>query len=157
MKVEIISKDKLVIYINNIFFRGETWDSKEDIVRIIKNYIIRLKNNYHIELKGFYKVKVFLNKRVGTFVEMERLDDDYDNIELRIIVDLKEKLYFKFDDFDDIPDDTNYIYYDNYYYVDIDDIKDNILSFVEKGEIKYERSISDILWNGKKRKKLIVK
>ena len=88
---------------------------------------------------------------------MERLDDDYDNIELRIIVDLKEKLYFKFDDFDDIPNDTNYIYYDNYYYVDIDDIKDNILSFIEKGEIKYERSISDILLNGKKRKKLIVK
>lgn len=159
MKVEIISKDKLVIYINNIFFRGEMWDSKEDIVKIIKNYIIRLRNNYHIRLRGFYKVRVFPNRKIGTFVEMERLDDDYDydNIELRIVVDFKEKMYFKFYDFEDVPNNINYVYYSNYYYVDIDDIKEDVLSFIEKGEVKYEKSISDILWKGKKRKKLIVK
>ena len=78
---------------------------------------------------------------------MERLDeDDYDNIELRIIVDFKEKLFFKFYDYDYVPNNSNYILYDNFYYVDIKVIEENILDFIELGEIVYERSIPDMLW-----------
>ena len=71
MKVEIISKDKLLIYINNIFFKDENLKDKEKIIKWVKNYIIKLKNNYNINIRGFYKVRVFPNKKVGTFVEME--------------------------------------------------------------------------------------
>ena len=156
MKVEIISKDKLLIYINNIFFKDENLKDKEKIIKWVKNYIIKLKNNYNINIRGFYKVRVFPNKKVGTFVEMEKLDeDDYDNIELRIIVDYKERLFFKFNDYFDIPNNCKYIYYDNFYYVEIENIKENILNFIEMGEIVCERSIAEIFYKGKKRKKTI--
>ena len=154
MKVEIISKDKLVIYINNVFFKDEDWEEKDKIIKWVKNYIIRLKNNYNIQIRGFYKVRVFPNKKIGTFVEMEKLDDDnYDNIELRIIVDYKEKLFFKFSDYDFIPNNTTYIIYEDSYYVDVKDLKDDLLSFIEMGEVIYERSIPDMFYKGKKRKK----
>ena len=156
MRVEIISKNKLLIYINNIFFKNETWDDKDKIIKTIKKYIIRLKNNYHIKLRGFYKVRAFPNKKIGTFIEMEKLDeDDYDSIELRIIVDFKEKLFFKFYEYEYIPNNSNYILYDNFYYVDIKDIEEDIISFIELGEIVYERSIPDMKWKGKKRHKSI--
>ena len=157
MKVEIISKDKLVIYLNNSLFKKEIWEDKEKIIKTIKNFITRLKNNYHIKIRGFYKVRVFPNKKIGTFVEMEKLDDDYDSVELRIIVDFQENFFFKYYDYDDIPNGNNYIYYDNFYYVKIEDIKDDIISFIEKGEIIYEGLIPEILYKGIKRKKLIVK
>ncbi len=154
MKVEIISKDKLLIYINNVFFKEEIWEDKDKIIKWVKNYIIRLKNNYNIKIRGFYKVRVFPNKKVGTFVEMEKLDeDDYDSIELRIIVDYKERIFFKFSDYFDIPKDCKYIYYDNFYYVEIENLKNNILNFIEMGEIVCERSIPEIFYKGKKRKK----
>ncbi len=157
MKVEIISKDKLIIYINNVFFKREIWDDKEQIIKTIKDFIIRLKNNYRIKLKGFYKVKVFPNKKIGTFVEMERLDeDDYDSIELRIIVDFQEKIFFKFYDYEDIPNGNDYIIYNDFYYVKVDDIKEEVVNFIEKGEIIYEAEIPEMLYKGIKRKKLIV-
>lgn len=154
MKVEVIDKNNLLIYINNVFFKKDIWDDREKIVQQIKTFIVKIKNNYKIRLRGFYKVRVFPNKKIGTFIEMEKIDEeDYDSIELRIIVDFDEPIYFIFDNYEDVPNNTNYIYYKDYYYVNINNTSEDILSFVEKGKVTYKKAISDILWLGKNYKK----
>lgn len=150
MKIEKYTNKDLLIYINSDYFKENIWEDRDLLIKAIKTFIMKIKNNYLLNIKGFYKVIVYPNKDIGTFIRMEKLEDyEYPTIDLRIIVKFNELFYFSFINYDDIPLNTSYIYYDDIYYVDSNEIRLDTNIF-DKCRITYYSLIEDKLYKGKK-------
>lgn len=147
MKIEVIDKAKICIFINKEYLGDIKFNSKEDIILVVKDFIVKYKKR--LNLRGFYKVKVFANKRVGLFLEVNRLEDiELSNtVDLRVIVHLDDKVYFMTDDYEILPsENTDVYYYNNNFYCDVDNISD-VLKVVEFGKFIYGEEVIDMLDN----------
>jgi len=149
MRLEILGTDNYLLFINSDKLFSVDFDSKEEIIGLVKEFIIKIQDLYCLNMNGFYKIRVFPNKVIGLFMEIEKMDDiEYEkNIDLRIIVYLNEKFYLKVDDFDFVPYNISSIYYMDHYYMNMNDIEE-ILSLIEYGEIVYGSSLEDMLQKG---------
>ena len=83
MRIEINSADKIFIFINIL---NVSSTEKSDLIDTVKDIIIKYRNR--LKLRGFYKVKVYVNERVGLFIDLCKIDDiDYSNaLDLRVLV-----------------------------------------------------------------------
>lgn len=125
MKIDKINDTDYQIY---IFKYNENLS-----IENIKVLLHKLKSR--LGLNGFYRV-VFSNKTIGTFIDIVRIEKSFykDVLDLRIILEDEEEVYFKTKDYFLIKG-MNYIkYLDEYYYVLVDDSFDRILEKVEFGE-----------------------
>lgn len=141
MRVDSFNEDYYFIYINNIWTKDIDFNSKEEIISIVKEMIIKVQELYSFLLKGFYSVDIYSNQKVGLFLEIEKLDDiDYGNtIDLKILVHMNQTMYLKMDNFDYIPDGITVLYDGNYYYINIDKI--DFINMVEYGDIVYGEKV----------------
>lgn len=147
MKIEVIDKLRICIFINKEYLNDIDFNSKDDIVMVVKDFIVKYKKR--LNLRGFYKVKVFANGKVGLFLEVNRLEDiELSNaVDLRVVVHLDDKVYFMTDDYDILPkDNTDIYYYNNMFYCDVDSFS-NILKIVEYGRFIYGEEVIDMLDN----------
>ena len=96
LRIEINSADKIFIFINIL---NVSSTEKSDLIDTVKDIIIKYRNR--LKLRGFYKVKVYVNERVGLFIDLCKIDDiDYSNaLDLRVLVFYDEKVYFGTDDY----------------------------------------------------------
>lgn len=124
MKIDKINDTDYKIY---IFKYNEAMNT--DIVKVLIN---KLKDK--LKLSGFYRV-IVINKKIGTFIEIVRIEKSfYKNVlDLKIIIE-EDKVYFKTDDYFKIKDMNSIKYYNNNYYVLVDDSFNNIIEKVEFGE-----------------------
>ena len=71
------------MYISNIDL-----NSKENIISFVKKVIIK----YHkrLNMKGFYKVIIYVNEKVGLFIDICKIDDSLyrSSLDLKIIVNI---------------------------------------------------------------------
>lgn len=146
MKIEVVSKDNFSIFINNCYIDLVNYEDRDKLVEVVKKIIKRLKNR--LNLRGFYKLKVFVNKNIGLFVDVIKIDDlDYSNVlDLRVIVFLEDKIYFETDDYFLIEKAKRIRFYNDKFYCLADDI-DNIYDFIEFGRFIYGNEAIKMLNN----------
>lgn len=144
MKIEVIDKNNIFVFINSEYLTEEDFKSKEDIIFTVKDFIQTYKNKLH--LRGFYKIRVYVNKKVGLFLDIIRLEEiELSNaVDLRVIVHMDDKIYFETEDYDIIPNHINKYYYNHKFYCDASLIP-NILKVVEFGNFIYGNHMLDIL------------
>ena len=121
--------------------------SKEEIERNIKKILIYVKKRYLKSISGFYNVILYSNKKYGLILEVNKESDldffpDLVDIKLKIVSDFD--IYLKFDDYFLIKDYEVY-YYDNYFYVNIDDLSNkDIICLSDYYEITYGEGLDKI-------------
>lgn len=143
MKIECISFDSFLIFFN-VCYLGDIEYNKEQLIGVVKRLLVKIQKI--ILLQGFYKIKVYVHKKVGLFLDLLKLEGlEYGNsLDFKILIFLDEKMYFKTKDYFLLPKNANIYYYDEFFYCDVDDI-DDILKVVEFGEFVFGKKLYDVM------------
>ena len=148
MKIECINLQQFAIFFN-ISYLNDMDFSKDSLIETVKQLLFKLQSK--LVLHGFYKIKVYVQKKVGIFLDLLQIEEfEYaDSLDFRITVYLDEKIFFKTKDYFILSDCKN-IYFDkNYFYCDADDISD-IMSVVEFGTFVYGKQLYTAMKSWKK-------
>lgn len=148
MKVESVGNDSYILFLSNDYIGTMAFDSKEEIGLYLKDIIVLLRKRYGLVLKGFYEVNIYLNEKVGMFIEIENIED-YDflieEIDLKIVIHFDSEVYFKTDNYDFISNYSRIKFLDNNYYINVVDINEkDIIRLIELGEFVYGDSCNKI-------------
>ncbi len=130
MKIEKINETdyKIYYYKNKLDEKSLYNDIKELIKKIQKK----------LKLNGFYKV-IAINKKVGLFIELKRLEDAFYKNVLDLKIEIKDdNIYYKTTDYFLIKDLRDIRYKDGMYYCIVDDDFDEILEKVEFGDFVFD-------------------
>lgn len=148
MNIKLNAKDSYKFFINKYFFKDINVDEKEQIVDFVKEVV--LKKRKILNLRGFYKVIVYVNKKVGIFIDITKLEDSsyFNNLDLRVIVNSNSEVYFETEDYFLIEKAKEKYFYNNKFYALIDEEFDNILERVEFGRFIYGEEVINVLANG---------
>lgn len=140
-------EDEYLIFLNNIYTNDLDFKDEHKLEKSFKKIVINMKKKYNIDLFGFYEVSVFYNKKIGSLFKIIKIDN-YNlynrNVDLKIIICLNCCFYFKTLDFDIIKNYKNINYYNNEFYINVDDIDDNMINLIEHGEVLFFDKISKI-------------
>lgn len=137
MKIYKLNENNYKIY----YYEGIRNDKPlyDEVKEIIKNIQKRLK------LNGFYKVLV-INKNIGLFIELKRVDNTFYKNTLELKIDIKDDpVYFETTDYFVIKDLSNIRYKDEMYYCIVDESFEEILEKVEFGDFIFGYDIDDIM------------
>ncbi len=156
MRLELVSDNEFVVFINSLYFPIDEGLDKQNLSRTIKSLLSKLDKNYNLSLKGYYKVSIYHNKKIGSYLVLEKLEDfiiDVTTIDLRVIAYLNEEFLLEFDDYEKIPLGKSIFYLNNMYYLSVNDVSDEeILSLCDWSRIVYGDVVSNIKRVGKKLK-----
>ena len=140
MKVDFIDEEHLVIYC----FYDEKLRTEEELKVFFKLLNEQLKKRYDYEFHGLYNVEVYCKNNL-LVLDFENIDDfirkDFD-----ITLYVNSILLYEFDDIEFYS--GNKIFYNNKYYIELDDIVDDIRLF-EFGNIIFGDKVEDILNSSK--------
>lgn len=152
MKVEIINSEYLTVFLNKCYFDEIDLEKKSDIIACIKDIISKIDSRYRLDLNGFYKIKVFSNKKLGVYLDIIKIDDNdfNDRADFRIVIYQDSNFYLEMD-VCDIKNIDEKIYYNNNFYININDIN-NIDKYMDYGQIIYGDRAKEIEYYGKKLK-----
>ncbi len=139
LKVEFIDIEHFVIY----YFCEEIINTEEELKLLFKYLNKRLKKEYHYEFEGFYNVTIYCQKNLYV-MEFENVDD-FGRADFNITMLLNSILLYEFEDSDLYKGDK--IYYQRRYYIELDQIIDDIRLF-EYGNIIYGTKVDQILSQG---------
>lgn len=152
MRVEIINSEYLTVFLNKCYFDEIDFEKKSDIIVCIKDIISKIDSRYRLNLNGFYKIKVFPNKKLGVYLDIIKIDDNdfNDRADFRIVIYQDSNFYLEMD-VCDIKNIDEKIYYNNNFYININDIN-NIDKYMDYGQIIYGDGAKEIEYYGKKLK-----
>ena len=137
MKISKINDtDYKIYYYKDNINKDCLYDRIRDIIKSIQK---------RLKLKGFYKVVVFC-KKIGLFIQLIYVDDNlYKNIlDLKIEI-IDDDVYFKTSDYFVIKDLSNIRYFNNMYYVLVNDDFDRVLDRIEFGEFLFGYDVLEII------------
>lgn len=139
MKVDFIDDEHFIIY----YLSYDSFRTESEMKTFFKLLNRDLKSKFHYEFHGFYNVNIFCcpGFYVLEFVNM----DDFGSSDFNITMLLNSVLLYEFEDSDMINGEK--IYYQNKYYVEIEEVKDDIHLF-EYGNIIYGTKVDQILSQG---------
>lgn len=147
MRIETCGKNDYSIFINSNYVNDEVYLVKDELIKFIKEFIFKIKNR--LNLRGFYKIKVYLNKKIGIFLDVNKLDDIdlTNNLDLRVLVLSDVDFYFETDDYEVIEKCNDKRYKDGRFYCIVDDSFDGLLEKVEFGRFIYGKEVINLLNN----------
>ena len=98
----IIKSDTLYYLILPINLKSLT---EEEIITKIKHIFLNYNHKYHLLEPGFYEVNVYHHNIVGTILKVDKIDsfDFSEEVDLRVIIKGKIKIYLKLIDETDFP------------------------------------------------------
>lgn len=135
MKIEA-KEDKTIVFL----YKYElSFDNIEKLNKEVKNIFIKLIKVYNLDLHGFLKVYVYCNKIYGYVLEIETLynDSDFEAVDLKLVIYENCEFYFKTIDYF-LVNKFEKVYYDEeYFYVNVKEL-DDLIKFIEFGEIIYD-------------------
>lgn len=140
MKLEVLD-DKYLFFTNKIYI----FDEEKDISMFLKDMFLMINEVYSLELFGYFKVDIFIDDKIGVFVEISKLDDyiSYSKkIDTKVIIN-RNSFYFKTNDLSLIHQYEPIYVKDNYYYVSTKDV-DNVLDLLDFCEIDYRVNEFDL-------------
>lgn len=99
----IIKSDTLYYLILPINLKSLT---EEEIITKIKHIFLNYNHKYHLLEPGFYEVDVYHHNIVGTILKVEKIDtfDFSEEVDLRVVIKDKVKVYLKLMDETDYPE-----------------------------------------------------
>ena len=133
MKFEVLD-DKYLFFTNKIY----SLDEESDISIFLKDMFLIINEVYSLELFGYFKVDIFIDEKIGIYVELIKIDDyiSYSKkIDTKVIIN-RNSFYFKTNDLSLIYQYEPIYIKDNYYYVSTKDV-DNVLDLLDFCEIEY--------------------
>lgn len=133
MRFEVLD-DKYLFFTNKIY----SFDEEKDISMFLKDMFLMINEVFSLELFGYFKVDIFIDVKIGVFVEISKLDDyiSYSKkIDTKVIIN-RNNFYFKTNDLSLIYQYEPIYIKDNYYYVSTKDV-DNVLDLFDFCEIEY--------------------
>lgn len=142
MKIEYFT-DKIVIYVID----RKVSDDIDDIKKLLFDVFNYIVDNYDIDIQNNYNINIYINNLYGTIVEMNKIDndeEDVNNIGLNILFD-KLFLYEVDDPLDYIGNDI--YYYNNKYYLNVDKVDALLL---ENSKLIYDDFVYKVLGRGVK-------
>lgn len=140
MKLTIIDDDRFIIYINNSYIN---LNNKEKLYDYLKKIMILLRKKYGIDIYGYYEIDIYRLKRIANILKFEKINDT-----LKKTIDIKvvqhsNGILLKFEDYFLIKD-YEYIYKNNYYYVNPKSIREkDLINLIEF----YEIELNDSMYN----------
>ena len=140
MKFEVLD-DKYLFFTNKIY----SFDEEKDISMFLKDMFLMINEVFSLELFGYFKVDIFIDDKIGVFVEISKLDDyiSYSKkIDTKVIIN-RNSFYFKTNDLSMIYQYEPIYKKDNYYYVSTKDV-DNVLDLLDFCEIDYRVNEFDL-------------
>lgn len=169
MKVEKLDDGKLIVFLNNLYLKKNSFSLKNNLEKYFKNLFIKLNEFYDIEIKGFYNINIYQDNLFGIILEMDKEDLDFygfydDHIDMKIKIMKKEKFLFALDKFSmlnkDILDYCKiYKYNSNFYVIPKRTVSDINIGFIlENSKIIYGEDAYKIINKAKliNNKKLFV-
>lgn len=99
----IIKSDTLYYLILPINLKSLT---EEEIITKIKHIFLNYNHKYHLLEPGFYEVDVYHHNVVGTILKVEKIDtfDFSEEVDLRVLIKEKVKVYLNLIDETDFPE-----------------------------------------------------
>ena len=145
MRVETISDEYIKIFIN-LFYIDSFDISKNELGLRIKKILDKVNLRYRLYLDGFYKVNCYINKKLGIFIDLIKIDDNEfsKGVDYRIVIYDNNKFYMKCDDID--VDNYTIKKYNNNFYIDIDSVNNNDIDI---SNIVYGKDADKIYGSGK--------
>ena len=133
MKLDVL-EDGYLFFTNKIY----SMDTEEDISLFLKDVFLSISDIYLIDLFGYFKLDIYIDDKIGVFVEIRKLSDclSYSKkIDTKISI-YKDHFYFKTCDLSYIYKYKK-IYTDNkYYYISTKDV-DNVLELFDFCDVEY--------------------
>ena len=147
MKIEWIGKSGYNIFVTKQYVKDIDVFNKDEIVKFIKKYIFKLRSK--LKLCGFYKIKVYVHKSVGLFLEISKLDDlDLSSaLDLRIVVFYDEVVYYETDDYFLIDTCNDIRFYNGKFFCIVDDKFNDLIGKCDFGRFIYGKEIVNLLNN----------
>ena len=136
MNLEIVD-DKYIFFTNDVLYLSDL--NEEKISSFIKEIFVSMSEVYDIDLVGYYKVDIFIDEKIGSYIEICKIDEYISRnkkIDTKINIEYRN-FYLKTKDLSVIY--KNYPIYrnSNYYYISTKDV-DNILDIIEDCELEYK-------------------
>lgn len=127
-----------------VFYITDEIFSTEDEYKVLFKYLNDvLYKRYNYSLHGFYDVTIYFYK--GIYVLDFELIDDYGRKDFNVTLFLNSDMLYEFEDINLI--DKEKIYYDNKFYVELDNMLSDIRLY-EYGKIVYGKDVDKILNEG---------
>lgn len=134
MKLDFL-EDGYLFFTNEVCFL----DSEKNISDFLKNMFLSINEIFSVELYGYFKTDIYVDDKIGIFVEITKLDDYFSynkKIDTKVTL-FRENFYLKFKDLSKIFNYRPIYRMDNYYYISTNDV-DNILELLDFCEIEYK-------------------
>ncbi len=152
MRLDYQDQDHFSVYLNNAYLKLEDYENKESIAKDMKRFVLKFSRRYHLDLHGFYRVVIYLNQKVGMFIEIEKIDTfelDMTSVDFKIVIYLRQPFYLKVADYDLLPKKGTSYYFEGSYYLNIDHIEEReLLSLLELGSIVYGEEVKQVEQKG---------
>ena len=132
------------MFISLIFFNKY---DEEELSVFLKDVFLILSDVYSINLYGYFMVDIYVDEKIGIYVEISRIDNciTYSKkIDTKVNFVL-DGFYLKIKDLSKIYNYSPIYYFNNYYFVSTKDV-DNIFDVIEECEIVY-KSCGDFINN----------
>lgn len=155
MKIELVSDNKIVLFLNKLILKDFNVDNPRYWEKYIRKLIINLKDNYDIKLNGEYNAKVYINDMYGIIIELIKLDDYFsfldDIVDMRVLFNLDSNFLYEVDDYfyiDYLGDNIEKYYYNNKYYYKIKNIDNkDLIRLSDFSKIIYGNQVEEVLKN----------
>jgi len=134
MKFEIL-EDGYLFFTNKIYLL----DDESNISSFLKEMFLSISDVYSIELYGYFKVDIYIDGKIGIFVEMKKMDDYISygkKIDTKVAV-FDRSFYLKTNDLSLIYRYRPIYYLNDNYYISTEDV-DNIFELLDFCEIEYK-------------------
>ncbi len=139
LKIEFIEDEKFIID----YYSEEKLQSEEELKIFFKRLNTILQKKYSYELRGFYNVTIYCEEPIYVMI-FENIDD-FGRADFNITMLLNSVLLFEFAEEDMILGTK--IYYQEKYYVELDQVKENPYLF-EYGTVIFGDKVEEILARG---------
>ncbi|MDD6878849.1 MAG: hypothetical protein PUD59_01280 [bacterium] len=141
MKVYEINEDNYKVYINEIILKNYDLSKESDLEKLLKKILLNIKKQYNMYSKGFYSVEIYVNDKIGAYIEFNRIDIFFSpsDIDLKIKIIFNSSFYFKTSDYEIVKNYDDIYFYNDNFYINIDSIDNNIITLIEYGEIFFDK------------------
>lgn len=135
-----IADDNYIYFTSDISCLGDLSSVDEDVLGLfLKNVFLNLSDVYSIDLFGYYKVDIYVDEKIGAFVEISKIDDyiSYNRkIDTKVTLSV-DNFYLKTNDLSNIYKCKPIYCSDNDFYVSTKDV-DNLFDLIEFCEVVYK-------------------
>jgi len=120
MNISYINDTDFKLFINDNFFEEIEYESKEELMTLLKAVILKVKKNYGIIVSGLYEVNIYILKKIGLEFYFTKSDNyTFSNkvVDLKMTIHLDPNVYLKFDNYDYVSEYQNLRYEEGCFYL----------------------------------------